>query len=124
LLDISYSFTFTLLIALFSEIEKIGNMDITIKQILENIEHLLRAQSLQNKTVLTIDEVAEFTGLSKLYLYKLTSKNEIPHSKPNGKNVFFNKSEIENWLLRNRQATNEELENEAENYSVNKLRKF
>ena len=124
MLDISYSFTFTLLIALFSEIEKIGNMDITIKQILENIEHLLRAQSLQNKTVLTIDEVAEFTGLSKLYLYKLTSKNEIPHSKPNGKNVFFNKSEIENWLLRNRQATNEELENEAENYSVNKLRKF
>lgn len=93
---------------------------ITIEQRLEKIEHLLAAQSLQNKTVLNIDEVAQFTGLSKLYLYKLTSKNEIPHSKPNGKNVFFNKSEIENWLLRNRQATNEELETEAINYVVNK----
>jgi len=96
----------------------------TIEQRLEKIEQLLNTQSLQNKIVLNIDEVAEFTGLSKLYLYKLTSKNEIPHSKPNGKNVFFNKSEIEQWLLRNRQATNEELQNEAVNYSVNKLRNF
>jgi len=95
----------------------------TIDQRLDKIEQLLTAQSLQNKTVLNIDEVSQFTGLSKLYLYKLTSKNEIPHSKPNGKNVFFNKSEIENWLLRNRQATNEELEEEAINYSVNKLKK-
>ena len=95
---------------------------ITIDQRLDKIEQLLTTQSLQNKTVLNIDEVAQFTGLSKLYLYKLTSKNEIPHSKPNGKNVFFNKSEIENWLLRNRQATNEELEEEAINYSVNKLK--
>jgi len=92
----------------------------SIEQRLEKIEQLLSAQSLQNKIVLNIDEVAQFTGLSKLYLYKLTSKNEIPHSKPNGKNVFFNKSEIEKWLLRNRQATNEELENEAINYLVNK----
>lgn len=96
----------------------------TIEQRLEKIEKLLNTQSLHNKIVLNIDEVAEFTGLSKLYLYKLTSKNEIPHSKPNGKNVFFNKSEIEQWLLRNRQATNEELQNEAVNYSVNKLRNF
>ncbi len=90
-----------------------------IEERLDKIEQLLTAQSLQNKVVLNIDEVAQFTGLSKLYLYKLTSKNEIPHSKPNGKNIFFNKSEIEEWLLRNRQATNEELEAEAINYSVN-----
>ena len=94
-----------------------------IEQRLDKIEQLLTAQSLQNKIVLNIDEVAQFTGLSKLYLYKLTSKNEIPHSKPNGKNIFFNKSEIEEWLLRNRQATNEELEAEAVNYSVNRLTK-
>lgn len=93
-----------------------------IEERLDKIEQLLTAQSLQNKVVLNIDEVAQFTGLSKLYLYKLTSKNEIPHSKPNGKNIFFNKSEIEEWLLRNRQATNEELEAEAVNYSVNRLK--
>ncbi|SDF29409.1 helix-turn-helix transcriptional regulator [Epilithonimonas hungarica] len=94
----------------------------SIEQRLDKIEQLLTAQSLQNKIVLNIDEVAQFTGLSKLYLYKLTSKNEIPHSKPNGKNVFFNKVEIENWLLRNPQATIEELRKEAINYSLNKLK--
>ncbi len=88
---------------------------------LENIEKLLTSQSLNNKPIFNIDEVSIYTGLSKLYLYKLTSKNDIPHYKPNGKNIFFKKEEIDNWLLRNRQSTNEELNDEAINYSVNKL---
>ncbi len=93
-----------------------------LHQKLEKIEKLITEQSLQNKTIFNIDEVALYTGLSKCYLYKLTSKNEIPHYKPNGKNVFFKKEEIDFWLLRNRQSTNEELENEAINYAVNKLK--
>ncbi|MCY0971044.1 helix-turn-helix transcriptional regulator [Chryseobacterium wangxinyae] len=93
-----------------------------IQKRLDKIEQLLIDQSLQNKLLFNIDEVAAYTGLSKLYLYKLTSKNEIPHYKPNGKNIFFKKDEIDTWLLRNRQATNEELETEAVNYSVNRLK--
>lgn len=88
---------------------------------LENIEKLLTSQSLMSKSILNIEEVSIYTGLSKLYLYKLTSKNGIPHYKPNGKNVYFKKEEVDNWLLRNRQSTNEELNSEAINYSVNKL---
>ncbi|WP_343664592.1 helix-turn-helix domain-containing protein [Chryseobacterium mucoviscidosis] len=93
-----------------------------IQKRLDKIEQLLIDQSLQNKLLFNIDEVATYTGLSKQYLYKLTSKNEIPHYKPNGKNIFFKKNEIDAWLLRNRQATNEELETEAVNYSVNRLK--
>lgn len=93
----------------------------TIELKLENIEKLLNSQAFTNKSILNINEIAQYTGLSKLYLYKLTSKNTIPHYKPNGKHVYFKKEEIDNWLLRNRQSTNEELENEAINYSVNKL---
>lgn len=92
-----------------------------IEQRLERIEKLLTSQTILNKSIFNIDEVAEYTGLKKLYLYRLTSKNEIPYSKPNGKTLFFKKEEIDVWLLRNRQATNEELESEAVNYSVNKL---
>lgn len=88
---------------------------------LKNIEHLITVQLFMNKPIFNIDEVSTYTGLSKLYLYKLTSKNGIPHYKPNGKNVFFKKEEIDNWLLRNRQSTNEEIEAEAINYSVNKI---
>ena len=93
-----------------------------LHQKLEKIEKLITEQSLQNKTIFNIDEVSAYTGLSKCYLYKLTSKNDIPFYKPNSKNVFFKKEEIDTWLLRNRQSTNEELENEAINYTVNKLK--
>lgn len=91
-----------------------------IEQKLEKIEQLITNQSLLNKPIFNIDEVSIYTGLSKLYLYKLTSKNGIPHYKPNGKNIFFQKIEIDSWLLRNRQSTKEEIEQEAINYSVNK----
>ena len=84
----------------------------TIEQRLSNIESLLTG----TKTVLTFDEVATYTGLSKSYLYKLTSGNQIPHYKPNGKNVYFNKAEIDSWLLRNEVKTNDVIEKEATNF--------
>ena len=54
---------------------------------------------LCSKKVLTLDEVAQYTGLSKSCLYKMTSQKVIPHYKPNGKLVFFDREEVERWLL-------------------------
>ena len=88
-----------------------------LKQIdlrLLHIEKLL----LCNKTVLTFNEAAEYTGLSKSYLYKLTSAGMIPHSKPNGKQVYFGKAELDTWLLRGTVKTNDVLEHEAATYVV------
>ncbi len=76
---------------------------------LRNIESLLLSQ----KTVLNFDEVAAYTGLSKSYLYKLTSTGGIPCFKPQGKHIYFSKKEVDQWLLQNRKATNAEIENEA-----------
>ena len=76
---------------------------------LRNIEALLLSQ----KTVLNFDEVAAYTGLSKSYLYKLTSSGGIPCYKPQGKHIYCNKQEIDSWLLQNRKATTRELDNEA-----------
>ena len=76
---------------------------------LRNIETLLLSQ----KTVLNFDEVAAFTGLSKSYLYKLTSSGGIPCFKPQGKHIYFNKQEIDQWLMQNRKATNVELDSQA-----------
>lgn len=81
----------------------------SIDQRLERIEKLLISQ----KVVLTFDEVAEYTGLSHSYLYKLTSKGDIPFYRPNGKQLYFNKAEIDTWLLRNRAKTNEEIQGEV-----------
>ena len=76
---------------------------------LRNIEALLLSQ----KTVLNFDEVTTYTGLSKSYLYKLTSTGGIPCFKPLGKHIYFSKEEIDHWLLQNRKATNNELESQA-----------
>lgn len=81
----------------------------TIEQKLDRIEKLLIGQ----KSVLSFEDLVEYTGLSRSYLYKLTSRGEIPFYRPNGKQLYFNKEEIDKWLLRNRSKTSEEINNEA-----------
>lgn len=81
---------------------------------LRNIETLLQSQ----KAVLNLEEVAAYTGLSKSSLYKRTSTGGIPCYKPNGKHIYFNKTEIDKWLLSNRKATKEEIETAATNYCL------
>ena len=85
---------------------------IEIEKKLTNIENLLQSQ----KNVLTFDEGATFMGLSKSHLYKLTSAGNVPHYKPRGKMVYFDRLELENWLKENRIATTDEIEAKATSY--------
>ena len=80
--------------------------ELTLK--LEKIEQLLLTQ----KKVLNFNEVMLYTNLSKSY----SSNGGIPCYKPNGKHIYFNKEEIENWLLNNRKISNIELEEISNNY--------
>ncbi len=64
---------------------------------LKNIESLLLSQ----KTVLNLEEVAAYTGLSKSFIYKLTSTGGIPCYRPTAKRIYFSKQEIDHWLLQN-----------------------
>lgn len=69
------------------------------------LQRIEKLAEIGAKSVLTIEEAVFLTGLSKGYLYRLTSSSEIPHYKPSGGKLYFKKSEIEDWLLRNRQHT-------------------
>lgn len=90
----------------------------TIMEKLDRIEAMIRT----NKTVLTIDDAAEYTGLSRSYLYKLTAKGEIPFSKPRGKLIYFSKEKLDQWLLSNNRKSNEEIKNEALEYAFRRKR--
>lgn len=81
---------------------------------LDRLEKLL----VGRKTVLTVDEAITYTGLSKSYLYKLTSAGTIPHYKPNGKHIYFKKEELDAWLLRNGVRSEYEAENLAINHTL------
>lgn len=72
------------------------------------------------KEVLTLEEVAQYTGLKKSYLYKLTASKAIPHYKPNGKNCFFKRAELEDWLTTNPVATAADLNASAQAYCMTK----
>lgn len=93
-------------------------METTILKELQDIKQLTL---LSTKKVLTMDDVSLLTGLSKSHIYKLVSWKKIPHYKSNGgKLTFFEKDEIEQWLLQNRIKTTEEIEAEAQIYCLNK----
>ena len=73
-----------------------------------------------HKEVLTSDEAAQYMGISKSYLYKLTMRQEIPHYKPMGKMCYFNRLELEAWLQANRIASNDEISQKAQSYCIKK----
>ena len=92
-------------------LEKLRNQD---KRLI-NIENLLTA----SKTILNIDEAANFTSLSKSTIYKKTCTGSIPHYKK-AKHLFFDRLELESWLKSNRIKTKEEIEEEALSYTIKK----
>lgn len=84
---------------------------------LEGIEKAILSQ----KNVLTFEEVRSYTGLSRSYLYKLTCSNRIPHSKPFGKMLYFDRQELDNWLLQNL-TTGDETELKSVDDIYNKMK--
>ncbi len=81
-----------------------------IIQRLERIEQLIVGQATKPLTFL---EACQYLDFSKSYLYKLTSKNLIPHYKPNGKKIFFSKRELCAWIKRNPVKTASEIDQAA-----------
>jgi excisionase family DNA binding protein len=77
-------------------------------QELLDIKRILHETKLQSKEVLTLKEAASFTGLSESYIYKLTSSKQIPHSNPRGKTLYFQRTALEEWMLKNPQETIED----------------
>lgn len=91
-------------------------MDKTLEMRVEELEQML----FLTKNVLSFDEASKFLNLSKSYLYKLTSGNLIPHYKPQGKMLFFERADLEAWLRQNPIKTQAQIEQEAQKYILNR----
>ena len=79
-------------------------MSLTVEERLDRIEQLLRGQ----KNVLNFSEACDFTGISPSYMY--------------GKNVYFLREELEQWLLQNPVRTAEQKDREATEFVLRKRR--
>ncbi|WP_452603256.1 helix-turn-helix domain-containing protein [Pontimicrobium sp. MEBiC06410] len=95
-------------------------MDVKIIERLESIEKLLIEQQTLQKQVLNFNETCKYLELSQSHLYKLTSTGAIPHYKPNGKKIYFQRQELDQWLLRNRMDSQYEIEQQAADYLIKK----
>lgn len=78
----------------------------------------IEEQLFIHKNVFSFDEASKFLNLSKSYLYKLTSGGLIPHYKPQGKMLYFEKEQLEGWLRQNPVRTKQETKDMASTYVV------
>lgn len=84
------------------------------------LDRIERLSALSSKELLNLNDVAILTGLSKSYLYRLTSTHKIPYYKPSGKIIYFDRKDVEDWMKQNRVASTQEAEASAVNYVVGK----
>jgi len=86
---------------------------------LSKIESMLEEQNLLKKNVFNLKEACKYLDMSASHLYKLTSQNLIPHFCPQGKKLYFKREDLDQWLLRNRKDSIDEIETMAANYLIN-----
>lgn len=80
-----------------------------IEERLANIE---RQIMLINRNVFTVNELALWLDISPSRVYRLVREKNIPYWRQVGK-IYFKKDEIEQWQLKTRISTNEEIESAA-----------
>lgn len=88
--------------------------------ILIELAEIKRNTLLAAKNVLTLDDVVLLTGISKNHLYNLTCRKEIPYYRPRGKQIYFDRAEVEAWMKQNRVNTRHEAESNAAAYCAGK----
>ena len=77
-----------------------------------------RVNSLENlcyaaKEVLNLEEAANFLGVAKSTLYKMTHLNQLPYFKPAGKLIFFEKQKLIDWVRGAKSKSVDEIKEEA-----------
>jgi len=98
-------------------------MNNSILSKLDSIEKRLTEQNLLQKEIFTFAEACLYLDLSSSHLYKLTSANAIPCYCPQGKKLYFRRSELDLWLTRSRSASVAEVEQKAADYISGKGRR-
>lgn len=93
-----------------------------ISERLKSIEETLYT----TKDILNMKEVCQYLDISQSLLYKLTCSGEIPHFKPRGKMIFFEKKELIEWIKKSNLLSSEitkgsskTISNDSTNYEEN-----
>lgn len=86
------------------------------KVTLNRSEEFQSVVMLPQKEILSFNEAVSYLDVSKSFLYKLTSANKISFSKPNNKLIYFQRIDLDNWMLQNRNQSIGVLQENLNNY--------
>jgi len=89
-----------------------------MEELRQELDQIKAYSLLAAKNVLNLEDVALLTGYSRSHLYKLTCTHQIPYYKPQGKVIYFDRKEVEDWMRQNRVSTTQEAEQQAAAYLV------
>lgn len=90
-----------------------------LKSIMEKVDRLTEIATMGQKSILDLNEAAAYLGYKPSYLYQLTRERTIPYYKPS-KKIYFRKSELDEWMLRNRVKSRAEIGDAARWYDNHK----
>lgn len=84
-------------------------MGVDINVIVNEIRSLREEISRGSKEFIDMEDMQKLTGFSRSYIYKLTSKREIPFYRPHGGKIFFKRQEVEDWIESSRVSSVSEI---------------
>ena len=90
----------------------------TLDDISARLDRLEQAMAL-TKNVLTIADVAMLTGYTVKYLRLLIARHELTYYR-RGNRIFFNRNEVEDWMMCQRIPSNDEIKIKANRRINNK----
>lgn len=70
------------------------------------------------KEFLKMDEAADYLGVTKAHLYKMTAANRIPSYKPGGKQIYIHRDDLNRWIKSNKIISQEEMRNKELSYEL------
>lgn len=96
-----------------------------IETLLENIYRAsnISEAGIATTPIMNIKQLSAYLDLSVSALYKMTSTKEIPHAK-RGKRLYFDKKDIDAWVLENKITTTSDIEKMATDYILKNPVKF
>ncbi|HEX8022235.1 helix-turn-helix domain-containing protein [Mucilaginibacter sp.] len=98
----------------FNELPEVVRLLFEKVELIEHMVLSLQPKEEDANELLDIKEAAEFLKVSVASLYNKVSRKEIPVSKP-GKRLYFNKTELKEWVQLGKKKTAAEIRFVAEN---------
>ncbi len=89
---------------------------------MENVKEITQPEGIDpriylfQKEILSLQEACIYLCISQSHMYKLTSSRKIPHYSPMGKLIYFKRTELDEWVLKKRRSSQEEMNIEASNF--------